>query len=716
MRSNLQKISIILAILVCLPLSSLLVYAEEMDEQNKVYLVIANRLSFYDIESMHNLKSIIDNGSIGLMNTRGVTGYRGAEGYITVNTSAKAYSTYDTANSFNLDKDTLPIYERRVGKIQGKYNIANIELNRLKSLNINNAYNPIIGALGDNLHNSGQKTAVFGNSDTADSFVRTNCLIPIDSKGLIDFGNVDNILINDSSYPFGLRTDFNKILAEIKDVQSEAALFVIETGDLNRLNMYNNELSDNMFLELRGQILKNIDGFIGELFQEIKNKNSMLIIISPNSPEERLDTSLLSPLIIWGGKEYKGILTSDTTRRQGIVTNLDVAPTITNFLKAEKNNFIGHVIKAINEKDNFSFINELNNRTNITSKLRSPYLKLYSILIILIIILGTITVYTKGIHSNRMKMIIKFSLLLIMSLPLVFLLSAFIYIKDYFIYFIFTFILLMIIMAIICFINSKHRLLVLFSIIYSSLVIDLLLGGKLLKYSILSYDPIIGARYFGIGNEYAGVILGVMVLMTAIYMEKSKGCKIFLSILPITIFIVSNPKMGANLGGTISILATAVIYIVYLYKIRIDLKKIIIVGTIFILFFIILGLIDIYANDNPTHLGGTLLLIIEKGPKSLLDIITRKAQMNIKLMKSSIWSKVLLITILSESCILIRYKKKIQSIVRENKYFSAGLFSAILGSTIGLLLNDSGVLLGAISNTYIIGTLMYLLLDNIMAA
>ncbi|MBU5440210.1 hypothetical protein KQI42_19635 [Tissierella sp. MSJ-40] len=88
---------------------------------------------------------------------------------------------------------------------------------------------PYIGALGDNLHKAGFKTAVFGNSDIPEEFIRTASLIPMDSKGLIDYGNVDNITIEDIRYPFSIKTDYEKLLDEITN---DASLTVIDTGDL----------------------------------------------------------------------------------------------------------------------------------------------------------------------------------------------------------------------------------------------------------------------------------------------------------------------------------------------------------------------------------------------------------------------------------------------------------------------------------------------------
>ncbi len=707
MLGNLQKKSVVATVIFLLLFISSITYADNTTKDNKVFMVIVNRLSLSDIEYMNNLKLIIENGSIGLMNTRGVIGYKGAEGYMTINASSRAYSSYETTNFYNLDKEIKAIFERRTGKSTIGHSIANIEINKLYNLNSNRTSNSVIGALGDNLHNSGHKTAVFGNSDTADSFIRTNGLIAMDSSGLIDYGNVNDVLIDDNSYPFSIRTDFNRILSEIGKIKSKASFVIIETGDLDRLNQYSTNLTEETFLDQRKKILLNIDFFLENLILEIIDNKSMLLIVSPNSPEGRLDNSRLSPLIIWDGGEKKGVLESGTTRRNGIISNIDIAPTITDYLEAGNNNFAGHVIRSIYTDEKLDSIINLNNRINLVSYLRVPYLNFYSSLIMVIIILGTFFAFIKGCKLNKVFSTINLSLLLITILPIIFLLIArFERLSS--ITFFFIFLLLMLgLLFIVRFIKAKNRMLFLLTITYFSLVIDLVLGGNLLRYSVLSYDPIIGARFFGIGNEFAGVILTTMIMLAALYMDKTKGHKVFLLILPLTILCVSHPNIGANLGGTISILFASITYLLYIFKVKIDLKKIIFIGIIVLMFVLFMGVIDIYINPNPTHLGRTFLMILNKGPMPIISVILRKALMNVKLMGSSIWSKVLLISILSEICLLLGCRKRIVSIMKNSRFFSGGIISTLIGCIVGLLVNDSGVLLASIANTYLVAIFMY---------
>ena len=57
-----------------------------------------------------------------------------------------------------------------------------------------------------------------------------------------------------------------------------------------------------------------------------------------------------------------------------------------------------------------------------------------------------------------------------------------------------------------------------------------------------------------------------------------------------------------------------------------------------------------------------------------------------------------------------RYENRVRSMYDENKYLSLGLISLISGSIIGFLANDSGLLLASLSITFMITTLMYLIL------
>ena len=52
--------------------------------------------------------------------------------------------------------------------------------------------------------------------------------------------------------------------------------------------------------------------------------------------------------------------------------------------------------------------------------------------------------------------------------------------------------------------------------------IDTVTGSSLMRFSFLGYDPIGGARFYGLGNEYMGIMIGALI-MGWVCLAKSSG-------------------------------------------------------------------------------------------------------------------------------------------------------------------------------------------------
>src|SRR5690606_8228435 len=95
------------------------------------------------------------------------------------------------------------------------------------------------------------------------------------------------------------------------------------------------------------------------------------------------------------------------------------------------------------------------------------------------------------------------------------------------------------------------------------LVADVALGSRLIKNSILGYDPIVAARFYGIGNEYMGVLIGTTLIGTTGLLDRFSGRPaavrawrpaVTLAYAAV-IFILASPGLGANAGGTVAAVA-----------------------------------------------------------------------------------------------------------------------------------------------------------------
>ncbi|WP_427339139.1 hypothetical protein [Caloranaerobacter sp. DY30410] len=713
LRKNLFRILIIVIILIICEKSFSI---SESDERKKVIMVILNRLTFEDLKYMDNLHALIKDGSIGIMNTRGLYRYKGAESYATINASGRVSATYSNSKSYNLNNNISKIYKRRLGIIPEKYQIVNTEIIKLNELNKKNKFNAKIGALGYALHKKGLKTAVFGNSDTADNIIRTNCLIAVDFRGLIDYGDVDNILIKDDLYPYGIRTNYKKILRELKDLNDKASLVIIETGDLDRLYFYRDNLTDIMYSLHREKILKKADEFIGHLVNIINRNSTRLIIISPNMGDDKIENaSELTPLVFWGdGIPKKGVLFSKTTKRKGIVSNIDIAPSITKYLGVDYKDFTGTDIEFKEYSDNLAFVKQLSYKIKFVSNIRKQSLKFYVISEMIFIIIVIFILLFKGLLTKKLLRIIKLILMLIIIIPLVFLIVSSYNIMDTWKYVkyisIISFFILMLALAF----NSERKLQFVGVLTYITILIDLFTNCELAKMSIIGYDPIIGARYYGIGNELVGILI-FSLFTTITFIFKNKLNKLFLYILLIfNTYLLISSNFGANLGGGLT-LAFILVYIMFNDFLKVKKNYFNIVKVLLMLLSVISIIIVTNAilSNNTTHIDSFLNRILSGDINYIYNIILRKLLMNVKLFKVSIWGESLRINIILFMILLITQKNIVKKILIKNKNIAFGFKCSILSAIFGLLLNDSGVVIAALILLLNVTALMYLTISEL---
>ena len=661
----------------------------------KVYMVIVNKLTLEDIEKMPNLTKVIDEAGFALMNVRGLNSYTGAESFATINSSAKTYANNTSSQFFNLEGIYKEIYENRLGKIEGRYSVGNIEIGRLYVQNEDNRYSPHIGLLGDVLHNNGLKTAIYGNSDTIDYIYRYASFIPMDSKGLIDYGNVDNILIEDEKYPYGLKTDYNKIINEIQAIKDEASLFVIDTGDLFRLHTASSYISEDRFFEQRGNILSDIDNFIGNLIDNISKEESLLFIFSPNSGEEKVNGSRLSPLILWGSNISGGILSSSTTKYPGIVSNIDIGPTVADFFDIKMEKAAGNKITWEKREDVFSFVKSMNGRIDLTSKVRTRSLTSYGVISIIILLLSTFFLIIKFKADFNIKKTIKVLLLFLYGIPLIFIISSLLNINNIYRFFLVITIFSIVYLFIISRYNNVSTLYILTFLYFIVIILDILLNNVFSKFSVLSYDPIIGARYYGIGNEMVGLLLPIAMISINLIYKKLKNIVVLSFLLLLAVVLVGHPQLGANVGGMICFLSASLLFLFEAMERKFTFKNIILIALAVGLFLGILAFIDIKFNPNPTHLGRALMKVGSEGLYIANNIILRKLMMNIKLVGNSFWTKVLFSNIIVQGILSYFYRNGYEHLIKRE--INKGYISSLFGSIIGFLVNDSGLVLAAIS-------------------
>lgn len=713
-------ISLLLLIMICVGFIPNYSFAAE---EGKVIYISMNRANISDLQKIPVLQEKLKNsGYIGLMNTRGDQGNNDARSYATIGAGTRANVVNNEVISFeNLTDDNGKLYKSATG--EEPKGINNISIN--KSIN-NNAekgtYGATLGLLGQTLSDNNKKVALLGNSDIVENNqlikIRNTGLIAMDTLGRVESGNVDNISVKDLSMPYGLRTDYNKLTTDTKTYyESNDALF-IELGDTYRLDEYKSNLNENTYNKTKKQIYSHINTYLKEVFNMV-NENDVVYIVSEfPSTLDYNNKRRLAPVIKFSDNK-KGLLESATTRRGGIIANLDLGVDILNEFGLKNEAMIGRALNSIERDDNIDFLTSEYEKIVSINNIRSTVVNTFVGIVSTSWVIAMLALLFKDKlpHKEKVFIVLKELIKLGLIMPLTLLLSPIFNFKSQL-----GLVSGVVIMTIILYLsgrilfkNNDIKQMGYYAILTILLiVIDSVIGTYFMKNCIMSYDAIVGARYYGIGNEYEGVTIASAVFALSVLLNYKKMPKWLTIVLSIIILITSAfPSMGANVGGAISECVAYLLFIMLIFDIKLDLKKIMILGLAAVVLVLVFAGLDLVLGME-SHLGVFTQQILQEGPQAIFNTFGRKISMNLKLAKSSVWVNILLVGIAVIGIFIFRPSKHMKNISNKHPMIFKGFIASMVGCLITLLVNDSGIVAAATASIYILIPILIISINMII--
>lgn len=684
--------------------------------------------------SFPNLRFLLDKGAIGLMSNQGYRGADSFRGYLTLGTGNRApFSSY-AVQSYEVEEKGYPfspsdVYQLQNGKKPGRAQIVHLGLNLLNKAFEEPLYNVRAGALGEELHRNGLKTAVIGNSDLGflpDSLTtyRFAPVVAMDNDGLVDRGAISKeVLKTDPGFPYGVRIDNQKILSRFKSFYSQTDFIVIEYGDTFRLNKYKDFLSEERKQFLLSQVLNRADWLVGELLKQIDFKKDFFILVVPST--EGIEESLnpLSPIVIYGPGYSRGLLLSATTHQEGFVSNTDFAPTVLNFFGLNKSSyFLGNHIfsrKTFSPGERVRFLLERDQRALVINSLRKPLIVFFASLQVIFYFLTFLVIMARKRKSFRN--FLTWGFLFFLSLPLSLQVwpllvgdwsSPFLPLILLVLFFSLLFVRLYTWSG-----DKDYAYLGLTIFTFLWLVYDLLTGSKQSLDSVFGYSSILGARFFGLGNEEMAIMLSVFLLSLAFLLEKSEKLsnqKIWVMIAVVVFFfLIGWPALGADFGGTVTSFIALSLFLLWIFEVKISFRQILIIclaGFLLISSFIVYDLSR--PLENQTHLARTISLVKEEGLSSLLLTIERKAETNWRVFRSSPWSYFFLLIFVFLVVLFFRPVGWLKNFFARKPFLRSAFYSSLWAGVIGFALNDSGIVIPALILSYFLPYLFLSLLEQ----
>ncbi|UPA29439.1 hypothetical protein L0P85_12615 [Terrisporobacter glycolicus] len=701
-------ISLLLLIMICIGVIPNYSFAAE---EGKVIYISMNRANIKDLQRIPVLKEKLSkSGYIGLMNTRGDQGNDDARSYASIGAGCRANVVNDEAISFeNLNDENSKIYKASTG--ENPKGINNLGINKSINNNIESgSYGSTLGLLGQTLSDNNKSVALLGNSDIVENNqlkkIRNTGLICMDTSGRVDSGNVDNITVKDLNMPYGLRTDYEKLTAETKTYYKSSDALFVELGDTYRLDEYKLNLNENTYNKTRKQIYSYINTYLKEVFNMIGENDVVYIVSESPSTLDYNNKRRLAPVIKFSDNK-KGLLESATTRRDGIIANLDLGVDILSEFGLKNKAMIGRTLNNIEKDDNINYLSSQYEKIVSINNIRATVVNTFVGIVSASWVIAMLALLCKDKlpHKEKIFVILKELIKLGLIMPLTLLLSPIFNFKSQL-----GLVSGVVIMTILLYLSGR----LLFKdndikqmgyyafLTIVLIVLDSVMGTPLMKNCIMSYDAIVGARYYGVGNEYEGVTIASAVFALSVLLNYKKIPKRFTILLSVVILITSAfPSMGANVGGAISECIAYLLFIMLIFDVKLDFKKIMILGISAVVLVLIFAGLDLMLGME-SHLGVFTQQILQEGPQAIFNTFGRKISMNLKLAKSSVWVNILLVGIAVIGIFIFRPSKHMKNICNKYPMIFKGFIASMVGCLITLLVNDSGIVAAATASIYIL--------------
>lgn len=562
-----------------------------------------------------------------------------------------------------------------------------------------------VGLLGQILEDAGVERRVFGHSDTTAEQQRYGSLLIMNQHGEGEGSLLEAVRANPQA-PSALEMNWPFLMEQLAEAGNRRQLSVIEWGDLHRLYEQKSFMDEQLFAYKHRQQLQRLSGFLQELNESGYAKEIWLLAPMMNEDAYQ-EKQQLAPVFYWGEKKGE-MLTSATTKQSYLVSSLDVVPTLLDSfgLSSGEVPLVGEVIRQERSDggDIFPAVDEM----VLIYKSRANVLSTYiSFLVIALLTAGAFSFITEG-SKQMYRKLIRLLLLSMLWSPFWFLalarLTPFTGVWG--------FIILLIISSITCgYLVDKTRIPIFWTglVTFLLLTFDVMLGSPFMQRSYLGYDPIIGARYYGMGNEFAGVylIVALMVLMPLLAYARKWLALAAAGVLAILVILVlGKSTLGTNAGATLSAMITFAFLFYRLGQWRWSRGRFVVIA-LSVLAGGVLLLFILQLTGERTHIGSAFERLLQGDVRFIFDLIQRKLAMNFKLFKHSNWTQLLVTSYMLGAIVLWRKRRQLKRADMQ-LFMQAG----VVASFSLLLFNDSGVVAAATSMFCVVSSYYFWLVKS----
>lgn len=533
------------------------------------------------------------------------------------------------------------------------------------------------------------------------------------------------LLDADASAPFGVRTDATAVEDAIDSTLDQCAVTIVSPGDLERVDEA--ALSDPTVLgDERAQAVGAADALLGHVMTLLDEDRELLLVVSPTSPwwEERAHLGIA--IARGPGFPPGSTLESASTRRTGFVTLPDVAPTILDFLGVARPPAMngrpwvarpagpGESLDGlIEENEEAVFVDSVQSKVSagfvvcqvlvyaaaialLASRRRRSLGGVVGALEVAALSIAAFPVATYlagGLNGHAIGTVWYIVLLAGLALFLTAVLTVFLR-------------------------NPLDRLLAISAFTVAVLAIDLFLGARLQIETVFGYSPIIAGRFAGIGNIAFAVLAAAGLLTGTLLVHRWRDRRALgaAALLFAGVVILDGaPQLGSDVGGVIALVPGLGITLVLLSGRRPSWRTVLVAAGVALVCLAVFLAVDLSRPpESQTHLARLFEDVRSRGFDPFLDTIRRKAEANLRVFKSSIWTFFVPPALGVLGWLLLRPRGRWRELAAVYPKPRAGLAGGLVLAVLAFAVNDSGIVIPAVILSFLVpmALMVHLLIES----
>jgi hypothetical protein len=656
------------------------------------------------------LRAAIDDGASGSMSVRTIasrTSY--SSGFATIGAGARVEGGTTTGG---------PLHAPRAALAERDVLVAGVA--ELRELAERAGYGAEPGALGSALE---APVIAVGNSDlgkpapAAAGYGRWSLLAAMDASGRVDRAATGEQLIEaEPDAPYGARTD-PEALGDAVDraLAVECSVVIVDQGDLARADQWAVAMGEPATSE-RDEALLASDGLLARIRSEL-GPADLLLVVSPTSPAWADEAHLGIAVAV--GEEFSAgsTLESASTRRRGIVTLPDVAPTVLRHVGIDRPSAMNgrpFYSTSLGIDDPAQEGVDLDRESVFIDSMRGPLSGSFVVFQGVVFLLILSLLYPRerrGTVAGSAARPLEIAGLAVVAFPVTTYLAGVVRGHElgaaWFIVLIVGIDAVLVALTSLLGGKSLDRLLILTGFTLVVVASDLASGSRLQLNTVFGYSPIVAGRFTGAGNIVFAV-LGVAAVMTGALIAHrwagSRGVLVAVGLVFAGAVVVDGaPQFGSDVGGVLA-LVPAFGFTWLLLSDRRPTVKVMLVALVAAI--AVLGLflaIDLgRPPESQTHLARLFQDAQARGAQVIIDTVVRKATANLRVFRSTIWTYFVPPALLVMAYLLYRPSGRWERLAQTYPKLRSGFIGGLALALLGFAVNDSGIVIPAVILSFLV--------------